>query len=257
MSYPQPQSDEYALTGYDFFRLNTPLTSPGDLYESTQSGHAFALGPNSDVANVNIGYFDDQVQTFLNQVTIGPNRSWIGRLNARNDATYTPSARPGRLLMWPADLYDPQFRPTGFNILTDSLAFITPVMDVIQYFKPQNSLDILRNDKTYRIQELSIPTTTAFTVIPYWSRKYANALITNLTTGDVQFTIWGVNYFMNDTFQAIEVQLDTATVATLGQHQTIINAATDGVFDALLVGVTAATANGPTPIQLTVSDSAA
>jgi len=60
MSYPPPNPDQYALNGYKFFRLNTPLISDGDMYESQQGANGFAIGPDSDISKVNIGYFDEQ-----------------------------------------------------------------------------------------------------------------------------------------------------------------------------------------------------
>ena len=97
MSYPQPDSNQYAIKGYQFFRLNTLLTSPGDIYESAQSGHSIAIGPESDLANINVAYFDDQVETFMQRTTISPLRAFVGRIDARNDAVTAPVERRARL----------------------------------------------------------------------------------------------------------------------------------------------------------------
>ena len=71
MSYPQPNADQYAINGYQYFRLNTLLSSPGDIYESAQSALAIALGPESDISRVAVAYYDDQVPTtFTNQTVI-------------------------------------------------------------------------------------------------------------------------------------------------------------------------------------------
>lgn len=257
MSYPQPDADQYALKGGEFFRLFTGLTSPGDIYESQQGSHAFVLGPQSDVANVNIGYYDDQQQTFLNQIQIGPNRSFIGRVDARNESKYAPSARPGRLLIWPSDLFDPEFRPLGFVPNTDTLTFITPNLEVLEYFSPQGSLDVRRNDKTFRFQELAFPIANAFTVIPYWGRRSASARVTNMTHHDMLWSIQGITYFINDQFLAIQTPIDTATITAGNQHQSFVKDSVNGRFDALLITASAALNEGPTPIQVTVSDDSA
>lgn len=256
MSYPQPDADQYALRGGDFFRLSTGLTSPGDLYESQQGSHAFCLGPQSDVANVNIGYYDDQAQTFLNQIQIGPNRSFIGRLDARNESKYAPSNRPGRILIWPSDLFDPSFKPAGIVPNVDTLTFVTPQLEVIEYFSPQGSLDVRRNDKTFRFQELELPISNAFTVIPYWGRRSASARVTNLTHHDMLWEVQGITYFINDGFAAIQTPIDTATILSGGQRQTFVRDTVNGRFDALLLITSASVADGPTPIQLTISDDA-
>ena len=253
MSYPQPDSDQYAIRGYDFFRLTTGLTSPGDIYESQQSGHAFALGPDSDVANVNVAYFDDQVPTFQNQVTIGPPRSMVGRLDARNESSYTPANRPGRLLFWPADIYDPSFKPNLFAPDQDTLTFVTPILDVIEYFQPQPSLVVERNDKTYRFQELPAPVRFSYLVIPFWGRKYASVRFFNQTAADVILAVIGVSYFINPNFQALQTELDGFVVGAGVQKESIVKASADGVFDALMIQVES-NLPGPTPLWITVSD---
>src|SRR3981189_3558041 len=131
MSYPQPNADTYAVNSYGFFRLNTLLSSPGDIYRSPQGGHLFCLGPESDVANVNIAYFDDQVPTFLQTTQISPGRSFTGFMAARNEATYSPSRRFGRIFCWSNDIYDPSFLPRSFSANTDHIQFIAPQLDVI------------------------------------------------------------------------------------------------------------------------------
>ena len=252
MSYPQPNSNEYAVGGYQFFRLNTLLSSPGDIYESEQSGHAFAIGPESDVANVRMAYFDDEVATFLNQTKISSRRTWVGRLDARNEARYAPANRPGRLFFWCADLYDPLFLPDGFTPNQDNLVIVTPRLDVIEYFKPLASLVPPRNDKNFTFQELPLPAGSSFVIIPYWDRKYASCRITNLTSGNVTYNVFGVNYYMNDNNKGLETAISSTTVATNTQHETIVRATVNGMFDALMLQVSGGV--GPTPIQVIVSD---
>jgi hypothetical protein len=255
MSYPQPDADKYALLGGDFFRLSTGLTSPGDMYESQQSAHAFAIGPDSDVSSVNIGYYDEQYPTFLNQLQIGTTRSWVGRIDARNGDKYAPSGRPGRILIWPDDIFDPSYIPIDFDANLDTLTFITPILEVIQYFQPQGSLEVKRNDKTYRIQEINFPPRTANIVIPYWGRKYASIRFTNLTAGEAIWGVIGVNYYINDQFKALETPLGGGAIVASGAQELVILGPPQGAFDALNIFVTASTDTGPTPIQVVVSDS--
>jgi hypothetical protein len=251
----QPDSDKYAIGGYQFFRLNTLLSCPGDIFESKQSGHAFAIGPESDVANVTISYFDDQVATFVNQTQIGPGRAWNGRIDARNETKYAPTQRPGRILFFAANLYDPNFIPIGFVPPGDTLNFITPRLDVIEFFQP---VDIVpaRNDREFFFQEIPIPVGDAHLVLPYWGRKTASCRITNRTSGNITWTLTGVNYFMNDEspHRALETLLDTGVVATTAQRLFVVREGVHGMFDALMVRVSAVTPDGPTPIQVITSD---
>lgn len=253
MSYPQPSSDQYATSGFDLFRLQTALSSGGDLYESLQSGFGFAIGPASDIANVNIAYFDPQQDGFMNQIQIGPGRAWTGRIDARSQSKYSGSNRDGKILIWPSDVFDPLFLPTGIAG-QDGLQFVRPFLDVIQYFKPPQSLGADRIDKIFRFQQFEATSGKSFVIIPYWGRKFASIRTLNLTPGNIDLTVTGVTYFNNDNSQAVETPIDTSTIATSAQDLTLVRSATLGMFDALMLTVEIADPTGPSPIQVVVSD---
>ncbi len=256
MAYPQPNADQYCLKGYEYFRLLTPLSSPGDIYESAQSGHAVCVGPESDIANVVVQYFDDQVTNFVQQTTISPRRAFIGRIDARNDATYAPAATPGRVMFWAADLYDPSFKPTGFNVSTDRMEFIVPQIDVIQYFQTNPSLIPERIDKQYLFQNYGA-TAVNYIVIPFYGRKYCYAQFTNRTpVTPASFGIIGVNYAItNDAsttpYHQQTIVLASGAVATNASVTKVVTAVANGTFDALVFAVTS---GGPAPLKITVSD---
>lgn len=257
MSFPQPSSDQYAISGSQFFALNTPLSSPGDIYESTQGGHGLALGPQSDIANVNVAYFDQQVPTFMQRVVISPGRAFVGRIDARNDTKYAPAQRPGRILFWSDDLFDPNFRPRGFGV-QDSISFVAPILDVIQYFKPLASLTSGRQDKEFVFQNYIVGTGTFYIVVPYYGRKYCYVEFTNREVTPNTFGIIGVNYAItqNDTLNPYHQETTiraAAAVAGGAQVTKIITAAALGVFDALVFSVTSP---GPAPLRILMSDEA-
>jgi hypothetical protein len=281
MGYPQPSSNRYAVGGAKYFRLLTPLTSPGDIYESEQSGHALALGPQSDVANINVAYFDDQVPTFVNQTQLGPRRSFVGRIDARNTDTYAPTNRPGRVFFWPADLYDPSYVPL-LGGSASQVTFITPVLDVIQYFSPQPSMVPTRNDKTFRFTDVPFDIDPeggreGWLIIPCWGRQSAIIRCSNFTSGEVQLRVRGVNYFVNDAALAQECSIGTFNLDPLplvgplgGPVQLLLNSnpttpdntssvldrirLSAGVFDALAIFISVVEPDGPTPLTVTVSD---
>jgi hypothetical protein len=257
MSFPQPDATEYATNNYGFFRLNTPLSSPGDIYESNQSGHAFTVGPNSDIANVNMAYFDDQVPTFMQFMTISPTRSFTGLLNARNEATYDPSGRPGRILFWADDIYDPNFKPHAF-VAGDAIQFVPPVLDVIQYFTPLASVVPSRINKEFVFQNYVVPSgQTLYIVVPYYGRKYAFVNFTNRNNTQTNtFGIIGVNYAITQDDSATPYHQETviraaAAVAVNGSVGQIIKASTTGMFDALVFSLNN---GGPAPLRIDVSD---
>lgn len=258
MSFPQPQADPYAVNNYGFFRLFTPLSSPGDIYQSTQSCHAVCIGPNSDIANVNVAYFDDQVQpTFLQTMTISPTRSFVGALNARNDATFTPANRPGRIMFWADDIYDPNFRPRGFAPLTDTIEFVAPELDIVQYFALQTSLAPPRSDKSFVFQNYNIVGGTGYLVIPYYGRKYCYVQFTNRDALIPNtFGIKGINYAITQDDTSNPYTQETvihapAAVAAGASVTVIITAQSVGVFDALMFSLTLA---GPAPLRIVMSD---
>jgi hypothetical protein len=267
MSYPQPSADSYAVNGSQFFRLLTPLTSPGDIYESQQSALGFALGPLSDVANVVIAYFDRQVRSFINLAAIGPRRSFVGRLDANNSDKYAPSARPGRLFMFPADLFDPSFQPAGFLPDEQTITFVPPMLDVIQYFSPQQSLVPKRNDKEYRFEGIPNNGASGWIILPFWGRKSATIRFTNQNATGLQTALRGVNYFINDGTAGVERQLLSSAAQAPGTGRDVILTSNANVtaanpititnvgpFDALAVFLQLDDPSSTVPIQVTVSD---
>lgn len=255
MSYPQPSSVGYVRAGADFFRLNTPLSSPGDIYESEESGLAMSLGPQSDIANVNVAYFDAQAPNFMQFTQISQSRSFVGRVDANNTGRYAPAQRPGRVLIWSDDLYDPNFRPRAFNPGTDSIQFIAPQIDVLQYFSNPGTLVPARVDKIYQFQNY-IVTGTYYVVVPFYGRKYAYVQFTNRNATDPNtFGIIGVNYSItvngaNPYHQETAIRAPAAVNA--GVSVTVrITAGTNGMFDALVFSVTN---DGPAPLRIVTSD---
>jgi hypothetical protein len=258
VSYPQPDPNQYTTNNYGFFRLFTPLSSPGDIYQSPQSCHALAIGPNSDIANVNVAYFDDFANsTFVQLLTVSPTRSFSGLLNARLQDRYAPAQRPGKILFWIDDIYDPNFRPRGFNAGTDSIEFVAPMLDVIQYFAPQTALVPARSDKEFVFQNYIVGAGTTNIVVPYYGRKYCYIQFTNRNAVTPNtFGITGVNYAItqDDTPNPYtqETQIRAPAAVAAGASVTvIITAQVTGVFDALLFSFTDA---GPAPLRISMSD---
>lgn len=263
MTYPQPNANLYATQGYQFFRLNTLLTSPGDIFESAQSGHGMAIGPESDLANINLAYFDDQVATFMQRTTISPMRAFVGRVDARNDAVYVPANRTAKILFWAADIYDPNYRPiskpAAFNPATDIINFVPPKLDVIEYFKPQNSLTPGRDDKSFVFQNYPpVVGGRFYLVLPYYGRKYAYVEFTNRDALFANtFGIVGVNYAISQDnvspYHQETTLLAPTAVAAAGQVTRLITAGADGMYDALVFSLTLA---GPAPLRVLMSDTA-
>lgn len=256
MAFPQPSSAKYTIGSSEFFPLNTPLACPGDMYESLVSGLGLALGPNSDIANVNVAYWDGQARNFMQFLQINQNRSFVGRVDANSDATFSPSNRPGRVLIWPGDLYDPNYRPRAFAG-GDSIQFATPVLNVVQYFSDPGALVPARVDKTYLFQNYVI-SGTLYIVIPYYGRKYAYINFTNRNAVTPNtFGIMGVNFAItNDAVPATAYHQETVIRAAAAVNAGVsvtqrITAGSTGMYDVLVFSVTDV---GPAPLKIVVSD---
>ncbi len=204
MSYPQQDADQAVVKGADLFRLNTLLASPGDIYESSQGALAMALGPDSDIAEVNISYYDAQQPLGINNVVLSTTRSMVGKIDVNNTpAAYLPANRPGKILIAPANLWNPDFLPGEFDETHDTQILETPRLDVIQYFHDQPSLVPQRRDKTYTFQSVAVPAfaaARAYVTVPFYGRKYANITVV-MPGGNTQggfITVYGHTLTIGD-----------------------------------------------------------
>lgn len=271
MSYPQPNSNQFATNGGGFFRLNTPLVSDGDIYESEQGAHGFAIGPDSDISRVTIAYFDPQQPQRQSLITVSPGRPFPGFVQAANsEGLYVPSNRPGRILMWPTDIFNAQFQPEQGGIGTGRVDIEAPVLDIIEYFSPGPATPG-RIDKTYYMEIIPWQDGEGwYWVIPFYGRKYASVGFSYpLATGQVvSLKLVGVTYMLTDDGgnAAIETILQDTVAVTAGYGNATgqgfrreILASTDGMFDALYVKLTHSVAGaynpGRAPLAITVSDS--
>lgn len=262
MTFPQPDATGYATGGSGFFRLNTRLSSPGDMYESAQGAHNFAIGPESDISKVKVAYYDEQVPTFMNQFSVGPARSFAGFVPARNEALYAPISRPGRTLIWSDDLFNSQFRPVGFDAQTDTYNIVVPQLDVIQYFSDPPGVIPARNDKSYLIQNVAAgiaPAPTYF-MIPYYGRRYGMVSITNKSGNPFNWGIFGINFAISPVGVNAQDQITAiralAPIANTVNEVTKITASVHGLFDYLMLEIQRIGGNGtfPAPIKVVVSD---
>lgn len=256
MTYPQPSGASYVLNNQSSFRLTTNIVGPGDIYESDASGLALAVGPLSDIANVGVTYLDEQrVPAMVNDLVISTERSYIGRVDARMDTIYPFSLRPGRVLFSLVDLYDPNFRPTGFDPDDDAIEFLDPVLDIIEYFTPSPSIVPARSDKELYLRYVDAPVAgVGWVMVPAWGRKYGHLSFFNANTvTPVTVSVIGVRFSMTEFASSHyqETLLAAAVLAAGASTELVWNAANQGVFDMLGISATSA---GPTDMRITLSD---
>lgn len=276
MGYPQPNSESPVVNKSSFFRLTTTMVSDGDIYESRVGSNAVALGPESDISKLNVAYFDKSQQGNMAIAPISPQRMFVGEMYAFNGGSelYTPANTPGRILFWPSELWNPTyspfnpFSPFGTNGRVD---YITPVIDVIQYFGSPPSIAPSRNDKNYHYQNYPFFTDPVLgganaLMVPYYGRKYGYVSFSQNSIASMDLSIYGVNFAYTTTDALADVkELLAATPVPNGFFPIIpvtkvIRAAVDGVFDALMLlfnnfsTTPVQPASGPVNLRITVSD---
>lgn len=293
MTFPQPSADKSAIDGGKFFRLNTLVSSMGDLYESAQGALAFALGPDSDIANARVSYWDDTVSGGVNSIPLSPDRSFVGRVAARNETTYIKSnGRPGRILIGIDDIFNTTFRPLQlfngvaspeaigrpFDPELDTIDFVQPTLDVIQYFENQPSLISQRSDKTRRFQYIHVaPQPSNFGIsilaVPMYGRKSGYINVKNLAGIDALGVQLGVVRLSTSGGPPVSAPIG-AVQAVLRPFESVFSgaaitykfrASTDGLWDLLLIelgggnvitGPSFGYTGGAVPITVTLSDDA-
>lgn len=262
MAYPQPQSVLPVKNGQDYFRLTTPIVSSGDIYESEVSANAIVLGPDSDIAHVMVSYYDPNQMVGvvtstppnqvlgISQAVISPDRSLTGLVPAVNTEKYITSfsqsnPRSGRVLITLEDLYDIRFRPATF-VAGDTIAFETPNLDVIMYFKGLPSVVPQRSDREFNYQYFSPPTgggTSSFIVVPGYGRKSGFFSFANLAgVATVTVTVLGVKLQPTDLGPAVSLpagawtaSLDTGAILSGGVRQFKYLASSHGFWDLFCV----------------------
>jgi hypothetical protein len=264
VTFPQADADQASINGGQFFRLNTPLSSSGDLYESAQGALAFALGPNSDVSNLRVSYLDESVAGGVSQIILSPDRSFIGRVNARNEITYPKSVtRKGRTLIGVDDIYNPAWRPGDFD--SDTWEIVPPDIDVIQYFVNPPSLIPQRSDKTFRFQYLQLPineTRRTMIAVPSYGRKSGSIAISNSSASDLEVGLFGVRFVLSTAGSTIPLGIEQtiSPVAPLiinDERFIQFSSALHGNQDYLFLTFRGSFGNpytGLTPIIITLSD---
>jgi hypothetical protein len=211
--YFNPSADQYVMSGSAFFRIKQTLASAGDIFEVPQSGHCFAIGPDSDISQATIAYFDPQsrpsyssqaspAQINMSTMSITPQRTFQSLISAVNkDGTYNPSHVPGRILIWPTEVYDASFVPADYEPGNDGFIFEPPVIDIVQFFSPTNAIPS-RADKTYYydVTPWGTDNDTCYVMIPYYGRRYASIQIVNTSSGPsaISVAVSGVQFRQAD-----------------------------------------------------------
>jgi len=184
----QQFSDIAVLKSQDIFRLNQMLESSGDIFEIVSSLKAIGLGPESDVADLVVTYFDaQQTPTNVNQALISPQSPFVGRLDALLATQIPATGTQARLQVTTRDLVDNTYFPRTFDRTGPTqdlfIARIRPAIDLIGYFTEPPVLPAGRPDRAHLFPYLQTSPNTGvgWVIAPYYGRRFAHITLVNCT----------------------------------------------------------------------------
>jgi len=257
VSFPQPDSAAPVLGGKQFWRLQTLLSSPGDIYESQVGALGMVVGPDSDISSYLVTYYDQESSTLVSQLIVSPDRDTIGRIDARNDQPYAaPGSRKGRILISIADIYDPVVRPANYTNGEDAIEYETPIIDLIQYFVNPPSITPQRSDRGFGYQYLRPPLVagkSSFLLIPGYGRKSGYFTFTNKDTGGNTVTVRVSGLKLATTNGAAETSLSTNALAPNASAQFAYKSSANGLWDLFAIELDNYHGNAM-PVSITLSD---
>lgn len=142
------------IRGQEYFRLKQVVQSPGDIYELNESTRAVYIGPDSDIAEARITYYNPSEPLGLETADISVNGPFVGRVDALLSTLVPSTSQPARILVSPVDIVNNAYvRPgTSVGVGPNPLRrFNVPAqIDLICALKTLPSIPETRADKTFR-----------------------------------------------------------------------------------------------------------
>jgi len=239
MSFPQTPASQSILKFQEFYRLFTTLEGSGDVYEMDVSAQAIVIGPNSDIAAINVTYADPALPTIVNRATVSLNSPLIGRVSASLADAYSGQGPKQRILINSVDVVNNLFRPALIDV-ADLVAFIPPRIDVIAYLAPVDVVPERRADFVTRgrvtIFDRGGGTGITWILCPYYRRKFLSVKIVN-DTADPNYTVQvrGYSFRLTGSMTNAAYETDFGTTAIpAGPNAFVtvrVQASTQGLFD--------------------------
>ena len=254
------------LDSQEVYRINQPLRTAGDVFELDGSCRALVIGPQSDIANYNVDYYDTQASNRISRLGLSAGAPRIGRLDAYGELHFpalvgSPSAP---IIVTPGDLYIDSYTPRGFNENTELIYFEPPYVDLVAMFDAPGSLaTAVRANKIYRYG--SIFTYGLFTDVWYLVPVYGRRLVTvAMRNSDPVITIdYSIELVRMVIGQGSGVdfglcplkQVASGTLGVASDLSQVITASTNGMWDVLQVKLTPSAALARNIASLTIETS--
>jgi len=271
MSYPQTSPEQSVLNGQEYWRLFTPLGSSGDIYEADVSARAIVVGPQSDVSQFAVTYFDKQAPGGANSVNVGVDKPFVGRLDALANEIYQTGDR-ARLLISTNDLVPPAgFRPPSAGP-GDVVEVIVPNIDALFYLTSEPGYPPQRTNRSHLFE--SLPggggAVADWFVVPFYGRRFAEitakllGIPATVAGPPLDVDVFGVNFSNSIADPSVadtghqEILLGTVSIpgpAALGAGTSGSIVVTNRAFDCLEVRLAYSSAHPANAFNLHITTS--
>lgn len=204
--------------GEEFFRLKREILTPGDIFEMDQAARAIYIGPQSDIAEVQVVYANPDEPLGLESAIVAVNGPLVGRVDALMAQKVSSTGQPSRILISPVDIVKSDYvRPTNAVGGPPKRTSNVPVLiDVMCALKTLPAIPEVRADKTFRFPQVPFeaPAGAAANdgstdlVLPIYGRRMISVQIVSAS---------GVSYIASFYGVALQPGLDTVP-AFLGSY---------------------------------------
>ncbi len=142
------QDVQAVLRSQEYFRLKRTVVSPGDIYELDESAKTVYMGPDSDIGEVQVTYFNPNEPNALETAIVSVNGPFVGRIDTLPKTTLPSTGQPARILISPVDIVDNAYVPP--NSIAYRRFNLPTLIDLIVAVKPLNNVPQVRADRTLR-----------------------------------------------------------------------------------------------------------
>lgn len=190
------QDIDAVLRSQDFYRLKQELQSSGDIFEVDVGTKAIYLGPESDISEVQIMYYNPDEPLSLETATVSVNGPFIGRIDTLLKTEVSSTGQPARILVSPVDLVNtayvnPSTNPyRRYNLPT--------LIDLFFALQPLPEVPAVRPDRTIRLPQVPwSPSAVGMTdgstdlYIPIYGRRMVSvqSFATGGVGGELEFSL--------------------------------------------------------------------
>lgn len=206
---------QQVLRSQEFFRLKQTLVNQGDIFELEESAKAIYIGPDSDIAEVQITYYNPDAPLNLETAIVAVNGPFVGRVDALNATKVASTGQPARILVAANDIVSNSYASP------DSLALrsfnVPAVIDLMVALKGLPAIPEVRSDRTLRFNQVPYDTDpsgggddgSTDLIVPIYGRRMATVDVISKNP-DVDITVSLVNLLPGA--DTVPRQLGTITI---------------------------------------------